>query len=75
MEGKTITHRWIKDGSKVADIRISMATDRYRCHSSRSVSGKTGNWTAQVLDENGKMLKEVAFTVGTPNGETTLGMP
>ena len=74
MEGKTITHRWMKDGSKIADIRISVATDRYRCHSSRSVSGKTGNWTAQVLDENGKKLKEVAFTVGNPNGETPLGM-
>ncbi len=74
MEGKTITHRWMKDGSKVADIRISMASNRYRCHSSRSVSGKTGNWTAQVLDENGKMLKEVDFTVGTPSGETPLGM-
>jgi hypothetical protein len=74
MEGKTITHRWIKDGSKVADIRISIASNRYRCHSSRSVSGKTGNWTAQVLDEDGKTLKEVAFTVGTPSGETPLGM-
>jgi len=72
MEGKTITHRWIKDGSKVADIRISMASNRYRCHSSRSVSGKTGNWTAQVIDENGKTLKEVAFTVG--DGESPLGM-
>jgi hypothetical protein len=71
MEGKTITHRWIKEGSKVTDIRISMASNRYRCHSSRSVSGKTGNWTARVLDENGKTLKEVAFTVG---GETPLGM-
>ena len=74
LEGKTIKHRWIKDGSKVADIRLSVASNRYRCHSSRSVSGKTGNWTAQVLDEDGKTLKEVAFTVGTPGGETPLGM-
>jgi len=74
MEGKTITHRWMKDGSKVADIRISVASNRYRCHSSRSVSGKTGDWTTQVLDENGKKLREVSFTVGTPSGETPLGM-
>ena len=73
LEGKTITHRWMKDGAKVADVRISVASNRYRCHSSRSVSGKTGNWTAQVLDEDGKMLREVAFIVGTP-GETPLGM-
>lgn len=73
LEGKTITHRWLKDGAKVADVRISVASNRYRCHSSRSVSGKTGNWTAQVLDADGKMLREVAFIVGTP-GETPLGM-
>ena len=74
MEGKTITHRWMKDGSKVADIRISVPSNRYRCHSSRSVSGKTGDWTTQVLDGNGKKLREVSFTVGTPSGETPLGM-
>jgi|SRR5712675_1526767 len=74
MEGKTITHRWLKDGSKVADVRISVASNRYRCHTSRSVSGKPGNWTAQVLNSDGKKLKEVAFTVGTPGGQTPLGM-
>jgi hypothetical protein len=73
MEGKTITHRWIKDGSKVADIRISIASNRYRCHTSRSVSGKTGNWTAQVLDKDGKVLREVAFTVGG-TGQSPVGM-
>jgi hypothetical protein len=74
MEGKTITHRWIKDGSKVADIRISVASNNYRCHSSRSVSGKSGYWSVQVLDADGKKLREVAFTVGNPAGETPLGM-
>jgi DUF2914 family protein len=74
MEGKTITHRWMKDGSKVAEVKISIASNRFRCHSSRSVSGKTGYWTAQVLDANGKKLKEVAFTVGNASGETPLGM-
>lgn len=74
MEGKTITHRWLKDGSKVADVKISIPSNNYRCHSSRSVSGKTGYWTAQVIDSNGNKLKEVAFTVGNASGETPLGM-
>jgi Protein of unknown function (DUF2914) len=74
MEGKTITHRWMKDGSKVADIKISIGSKNFRCHSSRVVSGKTGYWTAQVLDSDGKKLKEVAFTVGNASGETPLGM-
>lgn len=74
MEGKTITHRWMKDGSKLADIKISVASNRYRCHTSRSVSGKPGYWTAQVLDGNGKKLREVSFTVGNAASQTPLGM-
>lgn len=66
LEGKTITHRWLKDGAKVADVRISVASNRYRCHSSRSVAGKAGNWSVQVLDDDGDKLVERTFTVGTP---------
>lgn len=71
LEGKTIIHRWIKDGAKVADVRISLATNRYRCHSSRSVAGKSGHWSVQVLGEDGQPLVERSFTVG--NGQTPLG--
>ena len=74
MEGKTITHRWLKDGSKIADVGISVASNRYLCHSSRNVSGKTGYWAVQVLDSDGNKLKEVSFTVGNASGETPLGM-
>ncbi len=73
LEGKTITHRWMKDGNKVADVRISLASNRYRCHSSRSVAGKPGNWTVQVLSDEGKQLIERSFTVGAPNAQTPLG--
>jgi len=64
LEGKTITHRWTKDGNKMADIRISIASNRYRCHSSRSVAGRSGNWTVQVLDDDGDVIAERRFTVG-----------
>ncbi len=74
LEGKTITHRWMKDGAKVADVRISVASNRYRCHSSRSVAGKSGNWTVQVLNEDGDTLVERTFTVGAPTAaQSTIG--
>jgi hypothetical protein len=73
LEGKTITHRWMKDGSKVADVRISIASNHYRCHSSRSVAGKAGNWAVQLLDEDGNKLAERRFTVGTPSAESPVG--
>lgn len=73
LEGKTVTHRWLKDGAKVADVRISVATNRYRCHSSRSVAGKSGQWSVQLLSEDGEKLIERSFTVGGPNGQTPIG--
>jgi hypothetical protein len=71
LEGKTVTHRWLKDGAKVADVRISIATNHYRCHSSRSVAGKSGNWSVQLLTEDGEKLIERSFVVG--NGQTPVG--
>ena len=73
MEGKTITHRWIKDGTRVADIRISVATNRYRCHSSRSVEGKPGDWSVQVLSEDGERLVERSFVVESPTAYSPIG--
>jgi hypothetical protein len=73
LEGKTITHRWLKDGAKVADVRISVASNRYRCHSSRSVAGKPGNWSVEVLNEDGDRLVERSFTVGAPAAQTPIG--
>jgi hypothetical protein len=73
MEGKTVTHRWMKDGNKVADIRISIASNRYRCHSSRSVAGKSGDWTVQLLDDHDVVLAERHFTMGTPGVQSPVG--
>jgi Protein of unknown function (DUF2914) len=73
MEGDTITHRWSRDNARVAEVRISVTGDRYRCHSSRSVAGKHGQWNVQVLDDDGVMIAERSFRVGSANGQTPLG--
>lgn len=73
LDGKTIVHRWMRDNTKVAEVRIAVASNRYRCHSSRSVSGKNGQWTVQVVSEDGATLAERTFKVGAPNGQTPLG--
>jgi hypothetical protein len=73
LQGKTIIHRWTRDNARVAEIRIAVTGDRYRCHSSRSVAGKSGQWNVQVLDGDGVTLAERSFRVGSANGQTPLG--
>jgi len=63
MEGKTITHRWVRDGQTAADVPISVGGSRWRCYSTKTVAGMAGAWTVQVLDDAGNTIGEASFTV------------
>jgi hypothetical protein len=59
-EGTKVIHRWIHEGKTVSDIPLEVKG------SGRTWSKKTiaipGNWKWQVVDSDGNVLKEVAFT-------------
>jgi hypothetical protein len=58
----TITHRWILDGKTVKDIPLQIkGSSGYRAWSKKTVA-HPGNWKFQVVDSDGNVLKEVAFT-------------
>ena len=63
MEGKTITHRWMRDGTTMADVSIAVGAARWRCYSTKTIAGMAGAWTVQVLDDAGNKLGEATFTV------------
>jgi len=63
MEGKTITHRWVKDGATVAEIPISVGAARWRCYSTKTIAGMAGAWTVEIIDDAGSKIGEAAFTV------------
>lgn len=62
-EGTKVTHRWIHEGKTVSDIPLEIKG------SGRTWSKKTiaapGNWKLQVVDADGNVLKEVAFTAAS----------
>jgi Protein of unknown function (DUF2914) len=63
MEGKTVTHRWIHDGQTVSEVPISIGGARWRCYSTKSLTGNAaGSWSVEVLDDAGAKLGGASFT-------------
>lgn len=64
-EDTTVTHRWIHEGVTVSDIPLHTkgygGARPYRTWSKKTI-GAAGNWKWQVLDQQGNVLKELAFT-------------
>ena len=65
MEGRTVTHRWVKDGATMAEIPINVGAARWRCYSTKTIAGMAGAWTVEILDDAGTKIGEAAFTVAT----------
>ena len=64
-EDTTVTHRWIRDGETVSDVTLTVKTSPSFRAWSRKTIGSSGSWKWQILDSNGTVLKEVAFTAGS----------
>lgn len=62
MEGKTVTHRWIHDGTTVSEVPITIGGARWRCYSTKTLSGMTGAWTVEVVDDAGTKIGGASFT-------------
>jgi len=61
-EDTTVTHRWMRDGETISDVTLNVKTSpSYRAWSRKTI-GSPGSWKWQILDSNGTVLKEVAFT-------------
>ena len=62
LKDQIITHTWFYEGKKVADIKIGVWNNQYRCYSSKYLTpGKTGKWRVEVQDEKGNRLAEGEF--------------
>jgi DUF2914 family protein len=64
LAGKTVTHKWSLDGQSMADVAISVGSDRWRCYSTKTLSGTSaGTWKVTVVDDAGTTLAEKSLTV------------
>ncbi len=62
LKDKIATHVWKKDGKVVWRMDHTVKNGSYRTYSKRR-SIKAGTWSVEVLDDTGKSLGELSFTV------------
>jgi len=63
MSGQEVTHRWLYSDRIMAEISFRIGSDRWRVWSKKHlVSGWTGLWTVEVVDENGTTIHSDIFT-------------
>lgn len=64
-EGASITHRWIYAEKTVAEVKFPVKGSAWRVWSSKGIApGQKGAWKVEAVDDAGKVLKTVEFTVG-----------
>ncbi len=64
-EGASIAHRWIYADKTVAEVKFPVKGSPWRVWSSKGIApGQKGAWNVDVVDDAGKVLKTVEFTVG-----------
>ena len=57
LKGHTITHRWEYQGKLMAEIKFDVKSNHWRVYSSKNIKpGWTGEWTVELVDENGTPL-------------------
>ena len=62
LKGEYITHRWIYDNNVMANVRFEIRGPRWRVWSSKNLwHSWIGEWTVQVLLDDGTMLYEKSF--------------
>jgi len=69
MSGARVKHRWLYNGETRAEVSFDIGGARWRVWSSKNLlPGWTGQWTVQVVDENGTVLAEKQLNY-VPAGE------
>jgi len=61
----TVTHVWYYGQTKLLEVPLSVDYSRTRTWSYKTiVPDWVGDWHADIVDENGTVLKRVSFTIG-----------
>ncbi len=62
-EGDSITHRWIKDGVVMGEVKLNVNASPWRTFSSKAIMPEwKGNWSVEIL-QNDAVIKTKEFTV------------
>ncbi|MGZ4969031.1 MAG: DUF2914 domain-containing protein [Methylobacter sp.] len=64
MKGSKVYHEWLKNGTIVSRQELVISDDTWRTSSRKLLSdSEKGNWTARLVDKDGRLLNEKNFKV------------
>jgi hypothetical protein len=68
LTGTTVFHRWIYDGKTRANVEFNVKGPRWRIWSSKELEPEwVGDWTVEVLTEDGETIASETFTYTASN--------
>lgn len=63
-DGQAIAHKWFHKDNLIASMPLKIKAGSYRTYSYKTISPEMkGLWRVEIIDEAGKVLKTVNFTV------------
>lgn len=63
LEGHTLTHVWERGGTEMARVPFAVGGERWRVFSSKNLDPSwLGEWTVNVVDEEGRVLYSESFS-------------
>lgn len=62
-QGRAVTVKWYHNGAAVGDTRLDIRYNPMRTYAYRTVSGRPGTWTVEVVDPSGTVLHSESFSV------------
>jgi hypothetical protein len=68
LDGATVFHRWIYAGKTQANVEFAVMGPRWRVWSSKELDPESvGDWTVEVMTEDGETLASETFTYSAAN--------
>ena len=62
MTGQKVTHRWLHNGTTMAEVKFDVGAPRWRVWSSKTLMTEwTGTWTVEVLNGLGQVVYRESF--------------
>ncbi len=60
----TVKHMWFYNDKLMTEIRLPVKSTSWRTYSSKTIlSSWTGQWKVEIVDEDGRVLKSLPFTI------------
>ena len=62
-EGKQITVRWSYQNEKTDEVTLDIKYPTMRTYCNKTIAGREGDWKVEIVDPDGKVLRELHFSI------------